>query len=77
MPSSTEKLIITINALHNISRTQSNQAIKFSWPRECGGGTCPRLFPEKSKFGISLDQLSETFYNFFLLYFQAEDYQIY
>ena len=64
MPSSTEKLIITINALHNILRTQSNQTIKFSWPRECGGGTSPRLFSEKSNLSISLVQLSETFTTF-------------
>ena len=56
--------------LANISRSKGNQAIKFGQLMgynmrnafrkksytKCGGKTSPRLFSEKLKFSISLDQ---------------------
>ena len=57
----------------NVSRSKGNQAMKFGKLMEynmrnifleksytkCGGETIPRLFSEKSKSSISLDQHSE------------------
>ena len=54
----------------NISRSKGNQTMKFSQlidnimriifigkcHKECGGETSPRLFSEKLKLSISLDQ---------------------
>ena len=35
---------------------------------KCGGETSPRLFPEKLKLGMSLDQQSKVLYSLLLLY---------
>ena len=35
---------------------------------KCGGETIQRHFSEKSKFSISLDQLSKVLYSLFVLY---------
>ena len=40
---------------------------------KCGGETSPRPFSEKLKLSISLDQQSEFFFQFILLYLQADD----
>ena len=42
--------------------------------QNCGGETGPRLFTEKSKLNISLDQLSKVSYSLFLLYFRVQSY---
>ena len=42
--------------------------------QNCGGETGPRLFTEKSKLNISLDQLSKVLYSLFLLYFRVQSY---
>ena len=61
---------IVIHVLPNISRSKDNQTMKFGpliecnirsiFPEKsstkCGGGTSPRLFSEKLKLSISLDQ---------------------
>ena len=71
-----------IHVLANISRSKGNQTMKFGQLIECnmrnifleksytkcGGETSPRLFSEKLKLSISLDQYSKVFYSLFLLY---------
>ena len=66
----------------NISRSKVNQTMIFGQLLEynmkniflgksytkSGGETIPRPFFNKSKLGISLDQLSTVLYSFFLLY---------
>ena len=60
---------ILIHILPNISRSKDNQTMKFGqlidynriifiekWYTKCGGETSPRLFSEKLKLSISLDQ---------------------
>ena len=42
---------------------------------KCGGETIPKTFTEKSKFSISLDQLSKVLYCLFLLHVQAQGYR--
>ena len=70
MTSQSGKQTIAIHMLPNISRSKGNQAIKFGQLIEynmrknfleksytvCGDETIPRLFSEKSKLSISLDQ---------------------
>ena len=70
MTSKPSKKTITIHILTNISRSKSNQAMKFGQLIEynmrniflqksytkCGGETIPRTFLKKSKLSISLDQ---------------------
>ena len=62
--------MITIHILSNISRSKGNQKMKFGQLMECnmrksfleksytkcGGETSPRLFSEKLKLSISLNQ---------------------
>ena len=70
MTSQPGKRKITIHILPNISRSKSNQTMKFGQLIEynmrniflekshtkCGGETNPRSFSKKSKLSISLDQ---------------------
>ena len=77
--------------LLNISRSKGNQTKKFGQLIECnmknifleksytkcGGETIPRLFSEKQKLGISLDQLSKVLYGLFLLYAKLRAIVIY
>ena len=42
---------------------------------ECDGEISPRLFSEKWKLSISLDQLSKIFYSFVFIVSQVEDYR--
>ena len=70
MASQPGKQTIEINILPNISRSKSNQTMKFGQLIECnmrnifleklytscGGETSPRSFSEKLKLKISLDQ---------------------
>ena len=86
MTSQTEKQIITIDILPNISRSKDNQRMKFGQLivytmrnifleksyTKCGGKTSPRPFSKISKSGISLDQKSEILHNLLLLYIQVE-----
>ena len=70
MTSQAGKQIVVIHILPNISRSKGNQKMKFGQLIECnmrnifleksfakcGGETSPRLFSEKLKLSISLDQ---------------------
>ena len=76
------ELTNAIHILPNISRSEGNQAMKFSQLIEynmrnifleksytkCGGETIPRPFSKKSKLSISLDQYSKVLYILFLLF---------
>ena len=44
---------------------------------KCGGETSPRLFSEKLKLSISLDQYSKILYSLFLLYAKLRAIEIY
>ena len=44
---------------------------------KCGGETSPRLFFEKLKLSISLDQYSNVLYSLFLLYAKLRAIEIY
>ena len=71
-----------IHIFLNIQRSRGNQTIKFGQLIECNmtniflkksyskyyGETSPRLFSEKLKLSISLDQQSKVLYSLFLLY---------
>ena len=73
---------IAIHILLNISRSKSNQAMKFGQLIEynmrnisveksytkCAGETIPRPLSKKSKLSISLDQQCEVLNSLFLLY---------
>ena len=75
-------LIIAIHILINISRSKTNQAMKFGQLIEynlrnifreksytkCGGEAIHRPFSKKSKLSVSLDQQSKTLHNLFLMY---------
>ena len=76
------KQTITINILPDISRSKSNQTVKFghliakSMRNSFLEKSC-RPFSKKLKLGISLDQQSEVLSSLLLLllfYFQVEDY---
>ena len=70
MASKPGKQIIAMQILPNIARSKGNQTMKFSQLTECkmrnifleqsytkyGGETSPKLFSEKLKLSISLDQ---------------------
>ena len=66
MTSQTRQQIITMYTLPNISVSKGNLTRKFCQlieynmrnmtHRKCGGEASPRLFYEKSKFSIFLDQ---------------------
>ena len=62
MTSQTGQPIITIHTLPNISRSKSNQAMKFG---QLMIRASPRLFYKKSKLSISLDRQSEMLKNLF------------
>ena len=82
MTSEPAKQAIPIRLLPNTSRSKSNETIKFSQLIECkmgntfleksctkcGGETSPRLFSEKLKLGITLDQYSKVLRSLLLLY---------
>ena len=69
--------IIPIHVFPNISRSKDNQTMKFGQVIECkmgnifleksctkfGGETSPRLFSEKLKLVITLDQYSKVLYS--------------
>ena len=73
---------IAIHILSNISRSKSNQAMKFGQLIEynirntfleklytkCAGETIPRPLPKKSKLSISLNQQFKVLNSLFLLY---------
>ena len=75
----------------NISRSKSNQAMKFGQLIEYnmrnsfleksfmkyGGETITRPFSQKSKLYISLDQQSKVLYSLFLLYVKLRAIEIY
>ena len=75
-------LIIAIHILINISRSKTNQAMKFGQLIEynlrnifheklytkCDGEATHRSFSKKSKLSVSLDQQSKTLHNLFLMY---------
>ena len=79
---------IAIRILPNISKIKGNQTMKFAqlieyimrniFPgksyKKCGGETIPRLFSEKSKFTISLNQQNKILCNFFIVC-QVEGYR--
>ena len=76
-----------MHTLPNISRSKSNQIMKFGQLIEYnmgntfleesytkfGAETSHRNFFKKSRFSISLDQQSEILYSLILLYVQVED----
>ena len=71
-----------MHILPNISRSKSNQTMKFGHLMEykktnifveksytkCGGETIPRPFSKKTKLSISLDHQSKVLYGLFLLH---------
>ena len=73
---------IAIHILPNISRSKSNQAMKFGQLIEynirnicleksytkCAGETIPRPLPKKSKLSISLNQQFKVLNSLFVLY---------
>ena len=73
---------IVIHILSNISRSKSNQKMKFGQLNECnmrnvflekpytkcGEETSPKPFSEKLKLTISLDRWSKDLYSLLLLY---------
>ena len=73
---------ICIHILSNIPRSKSNQTMKFvqlikckmgntfleKSCTKCGGETSPKLFSEKLKLDITLDQYSKVLYSLLLLY---------
>ena len=73
---------IAIHILHNISRSNDNQIMKFGQLIEynmrnisveksytkCAGETIPRPLSKKSKLSISLDQYCKVLNSLFLLY---------
>ena len=77
--------------LRNISRSKSNQTMKFSQLIEynmrnifleksctkCGGEAISRPFPEKSKLRISLSQQSEFLFNLFYFISKSMNTEIY
>ena len=79
MSSQPGKQTIAIHIFTNISRSKSNQAMKFGQLTEynmrnifleksyskCSRETIPRLFSKKSKLNISLDQYFKGFYILF------------
>ena len=79
MSSQPGKQTIAIHIFTNISRSKSNQAMKFGQLTEynmrnifreksytkCSRETIPRLFSKKSKLDISLDQYFKSFYILF------------
>ena len=79
MASQPGKQTIAIHIMSNISRSNSNQTMKFgqlikynmrnifleiSYTKH-DGETIPRPFSKKSKLGISLDQYSKVLYSLF------------
>ena len=74
----------------NIPRSKSNQTMKFVQLIECkmgntfleksctkcGGETSPRLFSEKLKLDITLDQYSKVLYSLLLLYVKLKAIEI-
>ena len=79
MMSQTGQQTIVLYILPNISRVKGNQTMKFGQLieyntrktslkksyTEGGGETSPRLFYEKLKMSISLDQQSKVLYSFY------------
>ena len=57
-----------------IERNMRNIFLEKSYT-ECDGEISPRLFSEKWKLSISLDQLSKIFYSFVFIVSQVEDYR--
>ena len=82
---------VAMHILINISRSKSNQTIKYGKLIEynmrnnfleksytkCGGETILRPFSKKSKLSISLNQWSKVLCNLFLLYAQLGTIKIY
>ena len=82
MTSQPGKQTIAIHISPYISRSKSNQTMKFGQLIEynmrnifleksctkCDGETIPRFFSKKSNVSISLDQYSKVLYSLFLLY---------
>ena len=80
---------IIIHILSNISRSKSNQTIKFGqlidynmrniftkkWYTKFGGETSLKPFSVKLKLSISLDQQSKVSYSLFLLHAKLRGYQ--
>ena len=80
-----------MHILPNISRSKTNQKMKYGQLIECnmrniflensytkfGGETSPRPFSEKIKLSISLDQQSKVLYSLFLLYGKLRAIKIY
>ena len=78
-----------IHILTNISRSKSNQTMKFGQLIEYnmknislgksytkwGGDSIPRPFSKKSKSSITLDQQSKVLYSLFFIVYHVEDYQ--
>ena len=91
MTSQPGKQIIAMHILPNISRSESNQTMRFGHlidynmrniflensVTKCDGENIPRPFSEKSKFSISLDQQSKVLYDLFLLYAKLRSIDIY
>ena len=91
MTSQCEKRAIAIHVLPNISRSKSNQTIKFGQLIEynmknvfleilctkCWGETITKPFSKKSKFSMPLDQLSKILYSLLLLYDKLNAIEIY
>ena len=85
------KQTIAIHILSNISRSNSNQTMKFGQIIECnmrnifleklctkcGGETSSRPFSEKLKLSISQNQQSRVLYSLFLLYAKLRAIEIY
>ena len=78
-----------IHILTNISRSKSNQTMKFGQLIEYnmknislgksytkwGGDSIPRPFSKKSKSSITLDQQSKVLHSLFFIVYHVEDYQ--
>ena len=81
MTSQPGKQTIAMHILPNMSRSKSNQIMKFNQLivcsmrnifleksyTKCGGETIPRPFSKKSELSRSLDQESQGLYRLFLL----------
>ena len=89
MRSQTGQQITAMHILPNISRSKSNQAMKFhqliehnmrkifleNSYKNCSGESIPRTFSKKSKMSISLDQQSKVLYSLLLLNIQVKGYR--
>ena len=81
---------IPIHILPNLPRSKSNQTMKFVQLIECkmrntfleksctkcGGKTSPRLFSEKLKVDMTLDQYSKVLFSLLLLYIKLTPIEI-